>query len=140
MAIAQKQQPQQQQSKGSKAAKSRNKNDRAGGSESSDEEGSSSDETSVHESSSDDHKATEVKEVQKLSQWETFGIRFWRTIVLLLLIIAGCLVSAGTYLFLRGTEQANYINRVSSAVGYCAGTMSRLGMNCLSSVFSPSPW
>lgn len=61
-----------------------------------------------------DQRETEIKQVQRLSKWETYGIRFWRTVVLVLLIIAGVLVSTGTYIFLRDAEQNDYRNRVST--------------------------
>jgi len=74
---------------------------------------SSSEESSFHDEVSVDQRATEVKEVQRLSRWETMGIRFWRTVVIVLLVIAGILVATGTYIFLRDAEQNDYRNRVS---------------------------
>lgn len=59
-----------------------------------------------------DAKQSELKQMQQLSRWETRGVRFWRTIVLILLIIAGALVSVGTYIFLSDAEKNDTTNRV----------------------------
>lgn len=73
---------------------------------------SASSDVSFHDEASVDQHAEEAKEVHKLSRWETIGVRFWRTVVLLLLIIAGVLVSTGTYIFLRDAEEEDYVRRV----------------------------
>lgn len=71
-------------------------------------------------------KTDEVKEVQRLSRWETLGIRFWRTVVLILLVIAGVLVSVGTYIFLSDAEKNDATNRVRFLELFCRESLVRL--------------
>lgn len=67
--------------------------------------------------SSHNHKQSrEVKQVQKLSEAETKSIRFWRVIVLVLLIVAGAAVASGTYVFLTKANETDFLNRVRACV------------------------
>jgi hypothetical protein len=56
----------------------------------------------------------ERNQVINLSSSETCNVRLWRTVVLILLVFAGVLVSTGTFLFLNQAEKTNYRTRVST--------------------------
>ena len=49
----------------------------------------------------DDTSQDEIKEVRNLSKNETRSINIWRTIVVVLILGAGAIVSTGTYIYLH---------------------------------------
>jgi hypothetical protein len=55
----------------------------------------------------------ETKEVQRLAASETAHIRFWRLVVVSLLLISGAVLSTFTYVFLNGEEKDDYVDAVS---------------------------
>lgn len=58
-------------------------------------------------------KADNVKEVQQLARNESANAQFWRGVVVVLIIIAGLLVSMSTYAYLQDSEIEDFEARVS---------------------------
>jgi hypothetical protein len=56
----------------------------------------------------------ETKEVQRLASSETAHIRFWRLVVVALLLVSGAVLSTFTYVFLNGEEKDDYVDAVRS--------------------------
>jgi hypothetical protein len=54
----------------------------------------------------------ETKEVHRLAASETAHIRFWRLVVVALLLVSGAVLSTFTYIFLRGEEKDDYVDAV----------------------------
>jgi hypothetical protein len=52
----------------------------------------------------------ETKEVQRLASSETAHIRFWRLVVVALLLVSGAVLSTFTYVFLNGEEKDDYVD------------------------------
>jgi hypothetical protein len=52
----------------------------------------------------------ETKEVHRLAASETAHIRFWRLVVVALLLVSGAVLSTFTYIFLRGEEKDDYVD------------------------------
>jgi len=65
------------------------------------------------EGSQSDSIVDEVKQVHKLAQKETKDVRVWKLMMLLAILTTAALVSAGTYIFLRQAEDADYQDSVS---------------------------
>jgi hypothetical protein len=61
----------------------------------------------------------ETKEVQRLASSETAHIRFWRLVVVALLLISGTVLSTFTYIFLKGQEKDDYGDAVRSIGSSC---------------------
>ena len=69
--------------------------------------------SSTHEGGGDDDDA--YNEVQKLSKRETERIQCCRFIVVLVILVTGLVISAGTWIFLQGTQNQSYTKGVSSS-------------------------
>jgi hypothetical protein len=64
----------------------------------------------------DDVKENEIRQVQELARTETERIRFWRKIVLSLLIVTGIVISCVAYLILIRKEDGDFRMEVSLSV------------------------
>jgi hypothetical protein len=53
-----------------------------------------------------------VKDVWNLARWETQNVRCWRTIIFILLLITGALVSTFTFVFLRKEQNLDFEENV----------------------------
>jgi hypothetical protein len=49
-------------------------------------------------------RARETKELQRWAKRETLQLRTWRLILLLIMLSAGAMAAAGTYLYLKSTQ------------------------------------
>jgi hypothetical protein len=50
----------------------------------------------------------QVKEVEEMAKMETQNMRVWKYVVTLTVLVTAILVSAGTYIFLKGEEDSNF--------------------------------
>jgi hypothetical protein len=62
----------------------------------------------------DEQKKDEVRQIHQLALSETIRMRFWRFVVLILLVITGIVVSSVTYLLLLREEDNSFLTEVSS--------------------------
>jgi hypothetical protein len=54
----------------------------------------------------------ETKEVRRLASSETSHLRFWRLVVVALLLISGAVLSTFTYIFLKAQQKDDYVDAV----------------------------